>query len=80
MLHASHISALNVPIIQESTIVEEQLCDKKESSIPIDDTIVDEYSLRKSQRVHKPVISYDYMIYLQEHDDDVCDVSNPVTY
>ena len=36
--------------------------------------------LRRSKRAHRPVISYDYIVYLQEHEYDVGDVSDPTTY
>ena len=29
---------------------------------------------------HRPAISYEYIVYLQEHEYDVGDVSNPTTY
>ena len=29
---------------------------------------------------HRPAISDDYIVYLQEHEYDVGDVSNPTTY
>ena len=51
-----------------------------ELGIPIDDTVVDGIPLRRSQRVCRPAISDDYMIYLQEHEYDVYDASDPTTY
>ena len=36
--------------------------------------------LRRSERARRPSISYDYIIYLQEYEYDVGDVSNPTTY
>ena len=36
--------------------------------------------LRRSDRTCRPVISYYYIVYLQEHEYDVGDVSNPTTY
>ena len=36
--------------------------------------------LRRSQRTHRPAISSDYVIYLQEHVFDVVDTSDPSTY
>ena len=36
--------------------------------------------LRRSERACRPIISNDYIVYLQEHEYDVGDVSNPTTY
>ena len=36
--------------------------------------------LRRLERARMPAISYDYIIYLQEHEYDVGDVSYPTTY
>ena len=36
--------------------------------------------LRGLERVHRTTISYDYIVYLQEHEYDVGDVSDPTTY
>ena len=36
--------------------------------------------LRKSERARRPVISNDYIVYLQEHKYDVGDVSDLTTY
>ena len=36
--------------------------------------------LRRSERAHKPPISYDYIVYLQEHKYDVGNVSYLTTY
>ena len=36
--------------------------------------------LRRSKRARRPAISYDYIVYLQEHEYDVGDVSDPTTY
>ena len=36
--------------------------------------------LRRSKRARRPVISKDYNVYLQEHEYDVGDVSDPTTY
>ena len=36
--------------------------------------------LRRSERACRPVILNDYIVYLQEHEYDVGDVSNPTTY
>ena len=36
--------------------------------------------LRRSERTHRLVISYDYIVYLQKHGCDVGDVSYPTTY
>ena len=36
--------------------------------------------LRRSKRACRPAISDDYIVYLQKHEYDVGDVSNPTTY
>ena len=42
--------------------------------------VVMDIPLRSSERAHRPAISYDYTVYLQEHEYDVGDVSYPTTY
>ena len=37
-------------------------------------------TLRRSQRIHRPAISSDYIVYLQEHEFDVGDTSDLSTY
>ncbi|WKA10259.1 hypothetical protein VitviT2T_027839 [Vitis vinifera] len=51
-----------------------------EFGLPVDDIVVDEVPLRRSQRVCRPAISDDYMVYLQEHEYDGYDAFDPVTY
>ena len=36
--------------------------------------------LRRPERAHKPTISNDFIVYLQEHEYNVGDVSDPTTY
>ena len=36
--------------------------------------------LRRSERARRPVTSYDYIVYLREHEYDMGDVSDPTTY
>ena len=36
--------------------------------------------MRKSEKAHRPVISDDYIVHLQEHEYDVGNVSYPTTY
>ncbi|RVW21903.1 Retrovirus-related Pol polyprotein from transposon TNT 1-94 [Vitis vinifera] len=54
--------------------------DQVESDLPVDGTVVNEVPLRRSQRVRRPAISDDYMVYLQEHEYDGYDAFDPVTY
>ena len=42
--------------------------------------LVMDITLKGSKRVHRPAISYDYIVYLQEHEYDVGDVSDSTTY
>ena len=71
---------MDVPIVQQPTTNQGEYGDQVEPDIPIDGTIVDGILLRISQRVRRPAISYDYMVYLQEHEYDGYDASDPVTY
>lgn len=52
---------MNVPIVQKPIVVGEALVDQVKHRIPIDDVIVDEVHLRRSQRIRRPAISYDYI-------------------
>ncbi|KAL6342702.1 hypothetical protein AAG906_013108 [Vitis piasezkii] len=76
----SHVPNVDVPIVQQPTTNHREHGDQVEPDIPIDDTVVDGIPLRISQRVCRLAISDDYMIYLQEHEYDGYDVSDPVTY
>ena len=71
---------MDVPIVQHSATNQGEHGDQVEPGIPVDGTVVDGIPLRISQRVRRPIISDDYMIYLQEHEYDGYDVSDPVTY
>ena len=42
--------------------------------------VVMDIPLKRSERERRPAISDDYIIYLQEHEYDVGDVSDPTTY
>ena len=42
--------------------------------------VVMDIPLRRSKRARRPAISNDHIIYLQEHEYDVDDVSDPTTY
>ena len=43
------------------------------------DVVID-IPLRRSKRAHKPAVSDDYIVYLQEHEYNVGDLSDPTTY
>ena len=76
---ASHVPNVYVHIVQQpATNQGEHGDDQVESGIPIGDTIVDGIPLRRSQRVRRPAISDDYMIYLQEHECDGYNAFDPV--
>ena len=47
---------------------------------PIALNVVMDIPLRRLERSRKPAISDDYIVYLQEHEYDVGDVSDPTTY
>ena len=47
---------------------------------PIAPDVVMDIPLRRSKRAHRSAISDDYIVYLQEHEYDVGDVSYPTTY
>ena len=76
----SHVPNVDVPIVQQQTTNQGKHSDQVEPSISVDDIVVDGIPLRKSQRVRRPAISDDYMVYLQEHEYDGYDASDPVTY
>ncbi|KAJ9709896.1 hypothetical protein PVL29_001400 [Vitis rotundifolia] len=76
----SHVPNVDVPIVQPPATNQGEHGDLVEPDIPVDGTVVDGIPLRRSQRVRRPAISDDYMIYLQEHEYDGYDASDPVTY
>ncbi|RVX18724.1 Retrovirus-related Pol polyprotein from transposon TNT 1-94 [Vitis vinifera] len=76
----SHVPNVDVPIVQQPATNQGEHGDQVESGLPVDDTVVNEVPLRISQRVHRPAISDDYMVYLQEHEYDGYDAFDPVTY
>ena len=47
---------------------------------PVAPNIVMDIPLTRSKRASWPVISYDYIVYLQDNEYDVGDISNPTTY
>ena len=71
---------MDVPIVQQPATNQGEHGDQVESGLPVDDTVVNEVPLRISQRVHRPAISDDYMVYLQEHEYDGYDAYDLVTY
>ncbi|KAL6336302.1 hypothetical protein AAG906_014471 [Vitis piasezkii] len=76
---ASHVPNVDVPIVQQpATNQGEHGDDQVESGIPVGDTIVDGIPLRRLQRVRRPTISDDYMIYLQEHEYNSYNASDPM--
>ncbi|RVW99088.1 hypothetical protein CK203_018907 [Vitis vinifera] len=76
----SHVPNMDVPIVQQPATNQGEHGDQVESDLPVDDTVVNEVPLRRSQRVRRPAISDDYMVYLQEHEYDSYDAFDPVTY
>ncbi|KAL6316403.1 hypothetical protein AAG906_018106 [Vitis piasezkii] len=76
----SHVPNVDVPIVQQPTTNQGEHGDQVESGLPVDDIVVDEVPLRRSQRVRRPAISDDYMVYLQEHEYDGYDAFDLVTY
>ena len=71
----SHVLDVDVPIIQQPATNQGEHGDQMEPDILVDGTVVDEIPLRRSQRVRRPIISDDYMIYFQEHEYDGYDAS-----
>ncbi|RVW90986.1 Retrovirus-related Pol polyprotein from transposon TNT 1-94 [Vitis vinifera] len=53
----SHVPNVDVPIVQQPTTNQGDHGDQMESSIPVDDIVVDGIPLRRSQRVRRPAIS-----------------------
>ncbi|RVX08125.1 Retrovirus-related Pol polyprotein from transposon TNT 1-94 [Vitis vinifera] len=76
----SHVPNMDVPIVQQPATNQGEHGDQVESDLPVDDTVVNEVPLRRSQRVRRPAISDDYMVYLQEHEYDSYDAFDPVAY
>ncbi|RVW35626.1 Copia protein [Vitis vinifera] len=76
----SHVPNMDVPIVQQPATNQGEHGDQVEFGIPVNDIVVDGVPLRRSQRVRKSTISNDYMIYLQEHEYDGYDASDPITY
>ncbi|KAL6327870.1 hypothetical protein AAG906_026549 [Vitis piasezkii] len=76
----SHVPNMDVPIVQQPATNQGEHGDQVESGLPVGDTVVNEVPLRRSQRVRRPAISDDYMVYLQEHEYDSYDAFDPVTY
>ena len=76
----SHVPDMDVPIVKQPATCQGEHGDQVEPGILVDGTVVDGIPLRRSQRVRRPAISDYYMIYLQEHEYDGYDVSDPVTY
>ena len=44
------------------------------------DVVIENVPLRRLERVRRPTISDDYIVYLQEHEYDIGDNSDPTTY
>ena len=78
--HTYHVPNVDVPIVQQPTTNQGEHGDQVEPSIPIDDTVIDGITLRRSQRVRRLAISDYYMVYLQEHEYDGYDAYDLVTY
>ncbi|RVW41067.1 Retrovirus-related Pol polyprotein from transposon TNT 1-94 [Vitis vinifera] len=76
----SHVPNVDIPIVQQPATNQGEHGDQVESGLLVDDTVVNEIPLRRSQRVRRPAISDDYMVYLQEHEYDGYDAFDPVTY
>ncbi|KAJ9675422.1 hypothetical protein PVL29_024372 [Vitis rotundifolia] len=76
----SHVPNVDVPIVQPLATNQGEHGDQVEPDILVDGTVIEGSPLRRSQRVHRPAILDDYMIYLQEHEYDGYDASDPVTY
>ena len=47
---------------------------------PVAPDVVMNIPLRRSKRVRRPAVSDDYIVYLEEHEYDVSDVSDPTIY
>ena len=76
----SHVPNVDVPIVQQPATNQGEHGDQVESGLPVNDTVVNEVPLRRSQRVRRPAISDYYMVYLQEHEYDGYDVRKQRLY
>ena len=66
-----------------ATTNDEPIEDVDPVSLNVDMVTIDvvmDIPLRKSKRPRRPAISNDYIVYLQEHEYDVGNVSDPTTY
>ncbi|RVW57835.1 Retrovirus-related Pol polyprotein from transposon TNT 1-94 [Vitis vinifera] len=77
---ASHVLNVDVPIVQQPATNQGEHGDQVEFGILVGDIVVDGIPLRISQRVRRSAISDIYIIYLQEHEYDGYDASDPITY
>ena len=74
------------PIVDQhsiATINDEPIEDVDLVALDVDPVALDlamDIPLRRSERACRPVISDDYIVYMQEHEYDVGDVSDPTTY
>ena len=66
-----------------ATIDDESIMDADPVALDVDPLgldVVMNIPLRRLERAYRPAISDDYIVYLQEHEYDVGDVSDPTTY
>ncbi|KAH9714963.1 Integrase catalytic domain-containing protein [Citrus sinensis] len=70
-------SAMGLPHIDDSS-VDPELHHNMEPMIVEDDGT--DVPLRRSERIRRPAISDDYVVYLQEHDFDADSSSDPITF
>ena len=72
-------TSISSPVVDQhpiATIDDEPI----EDVDPVALNVVMDITLRRSKRARRPPILDDYIVYLQEHEYDVGDVSYPTTY
>ena len=80
---SAHISILVVDQYLVATTDDEPIEDVNPIALDVDlvaSNVVMDIPLRRSERARRPVISDDYIVYLQEYEYDVGYVSDPTTY
>jgi hypothetical protein len=77
-LHLISPSVYVPPLVGQSPIIVQENVINTEPNI--DEGMDDDVHLRRSQRTHRPVVFYDYVVYLQEHEFSVELSIDPTTF
>ena len=77
-MHVAPTPLVAVKPIEELIVTQDELVDQIPHKIP--NIIANDVVLRRSWREKRPAMSSDYVVYLQEHEFDIRNSSDPVTY